>query len=183
MRHLSATKFVLAAVGDAEPIAHLRNAAAAGLTARHGRGWWSRECTAKSVVSELRISEVYLLRARGSIVATFRLATKKPWVIDAAYFTRAKRVRYLQSLAVLPMNQGSGIGTKCLEAAVRFARSRGAEAIRLDAFDHAAGAGEFYRKNKFCEVGHVSYRGVPLIYFERLLPPLATGSSPLTPHT
>jgi hypothetical protein len=43
------------------------------------------------------------------------------------------------------------------------------DAIRLDAYDAEAGAGEFYRKYGFREVGRASYRNVPLIYFERLL--------------
>jgi hypothetical protein len=44
-----------------------------------------------------------------------------------------------------------------------------ADAIRLDAFDAEAGAGGFYSKCGFREVGRVSYRNVPLIYFEMLV--------------
>ena len=43
------------------------------------------------------------------------------------------------------------------------------DAIRLDAFDADAGAGEFYSKCGFREVGRASYRSVPLIYFEMLV--------------
>ena len=43
------------------------------------------------------------------------------------------------------------------------------QAIRLDAYDAPAGAGDFYRKCGFREVGRVVYRGVPLVYFELLL--------------
>jgi len=39
----------------------------------------------------------------------------------------------------------------------------------LDAYDAQAGAGEFYRKCGFEEVGRVIYRGTPLIYFQLLL--------------
>ena len=42
-------------------------------------------------------------------------------------------------------------------------------AIRLDTCDLAAGAGEFYRRCGFCMVGRVSYRGVPLVYYEMSL--------------
>ncbi len=38
--------------------------------------------------------------------------------------------------------------------------------IRLDAYDAPAGAGEFYRKFGFSEMGRTSYRGTPLVYFE-----------------
>jgi hypothetical protein len=44
-----------------------------------------------------------------------------------------------------------------------------ADAIRLDAYDGAVGAGAFYAKYGFKEVGRVVYRGTPLIYFELLL--------------
>ena len=44
-----------------------------------------------------------------------------------------------------------------------------AEAICLDAYDTEAGAGGFYRKCGFQEVGRATYRGTPLIYFQMLL--------------
>jgi GNAT superfamily N-acetyltransferase len=164
-----ATTIALATADDAESIAALRNAVADDLTSRHGRGWWSRQNTPKGVLFEQRISKVYVARARRKFVATFRLATKKPWAIDPAYFTRVDRPIYLHAVAVAPTHQGRGIGSRCLEAAEMIARDWPANAIRVDAFDHAAGAGEFYRKHGFREVGCVTYRGVPLIYFERLL--------------
>ena len=45
----------------------------------------------------------------------------------------------------------------------------GYDAIRLDSYDCAAGAGEFYRKCGFTEVARVVYRGVPHIDFEMVL--------------
>ena len=44
-----------------------------------------------------------------------------------------------------------------------------ADAIRLDAYDADAGAGDFYAKCGFREVGKATYREVPLRYFEKLL--------------
>jgi hypothetical protein len=49
------------------------------------------------------------------------------------------------------------------------ARAWPSQAIRLDAYDATAGAGRFYLKCGFREVGRVTYRKVPLIYFELLL--------------
>jgi hypothetical protein len=46
------------------------------------------------------------------------------------------------------------------------ARSFPADAIRLDAYEDAAGAGPFYRKCGYTHVGGATYRGVPLLYFE-----------------
>jgi GNAT superfamily N-acetyltransferase len=65
--------------------------------------------------------------------------------------------------------QRQGIGRLLLTEAVRVARAWPADAIRLDAFDAEAGAGAFYAKCGFREVGRVVYRKAPLIYFEALL--------------
>jgi ribosomal protein S18 acetylase RimI-like enzyme len=72
-------------------------------------------------------------------------------------------------MAVKPDLQRSGIGRRCLEEARRIVKEWPGDAIRLDAFDAAAGAGDFYRKCGFREVGRVTYRNTPLIYFEMLL--------------
>jgi hypothetical protein len=53
-----------------------------------------------------------------------------------------------------------------VEAAKKIVKEWPASAIFLDAYDAEAGAGEFYRKCGFREVGRASYRGAPLIYFE-----------------
>jgi hypothetical protein len=49
------------------------------------------------------------------------------------------------------------------------ARTRTVDAIRLDAYDAEAGAGPFYARCGFREVGRVLYRSTPLVYYERLL--------------
>ena len=72
-------------------------------------------------------------------------------------------------MAVTPNLQRTGIGTRCIHEARRIAIKWPADAIRLDAYDTAAGAGEFYRKSGFHEVGRTKYRNVPLIYYELLL--------------
>ena len=161
--------FAAATVTDAEAIAELRSIVADELTRRHGRGWWSRQCTSQGVHSEMRVSQVYVRRIRREAVATFRLATRKPWAIDLAYFTPVERALYLHAIAVRPDRQRAGLGRQCLDAALAIARAWPAQAIRLDAFDHVAGAGEFYRRCGLREIGGTTYRKVPLIYFERLL--------------
>ena len=77
-----------------------------------------------------------------------------------------RKALYLLEMAVAPDLQRGGIGRLLIEAAKSVARAFPADAIRLDAYDHAAGAGGFYAKCGFQERGRVAYRGVPLIYFE-----------------
>jgi len=102
-------------------------------------------------------------------VASLSLGTRKPWAIDTRYFTACARPLYLTAMAVHPDWQRKGIGRQCLREASRIARSWPADAIRLDAFDADAGAGEFYSKCGFREVGRATYREAPLIYFEAVL--------------
>jgi GNAT superfamily N-acetyltransferase len=154
---------------DAPAIVALRNAAAERLTRDFGQGRWSSGVSERGVLYALRISRVFVMRRRDRLVATLRLATKKPWAIDVAYFTTCKRPIYLTDMAVDPTMQRMGIGRHCVEQAIEVVRAWPGDAIRLDAYDAAAGAGQFYKKCGFQEVGRVIYRGNPLVYLEMLL--------------
>jgi GNAT superfamily N-acetyltransferase len=57
----------------------------------------------------------------------------------------------------------------CLEHAVKRVREWPADSIRLDSYQGDAGAGAFYAKCGFREVGRVVYRFTPLIYYEMLV--------------
>ena len=84
-------------------------------------------------------------------------------------FSRSKRPLYRTAMAVLPGEQRKGVGRQCLDEARKIAAEWPSDAIRLDAYDADAGAGGFYLKCGFREVGRASYRDAPLIYFEALL--------------
>ena len=161
--------FQLATPADARSLADVRTAAARDLTERYGRGHWSNETTERGALAELRNAQVWIARYRRAVVATFRLATKKPWAIDVSYFAACKRPLYLTSMAVRPDFQNRGIGRKCVDQAVSVAREWPADAIRLDAYDADAGAGLFYSKCGFREVGRKVYRSVPLTYYDLVL--------------
>jgi len=154
---------------DAVELALLHAAVADKLTRQYGQGPWSSSSSERALLFHMRISTVLVARRAGSIIATLRLQTKKPWAIDKSYFTPCKRPLYLTDMAVLPRAQRRGVGRRCLEDAMRVAESWPADALRLDAYDADAGAGEFYEKCGFTEVGRVVYRRTPLIYFEHLV--------------
>ena len=160
---------LFATAADASPIAALRSATAAHLARTFGQGHWSRIVTERAVGRDLKAARVLVARHGPSIVATLTLATKKPWAIDLAYFTAVPRALYLHAMAVAPELQRQGIGRELVRQAMAVARAFPSQAIRLDAYDAAAGAGGFYAKCGFREVGRVTYRKVPLIYFELLL--------------
>ena len=111
------------------------------------------------------------LAIRGrTIAATWTLSRRKPWAIDLSYFASGiEHAYYLTSMAVAPALQWRGVGRRCVEHAIEWARTAGADALRLDAYDGAGGAGGFYARCGFSEVGRASYRGTPLVYFELTL--------------
>ena len=156
----------IATVDDVDEIVSLRTAASERLTSTFGVGPWSGSASSKGVLFEMRRTTAYIARDEGRLIAMLILSTRKPWAIDPAYFSKCKKPLYLTSMAVHPTMQRIGIGRRCVEEAIRIARQWPADAIRLDAYDAVAGAGEFYRKCGFREVGRVVYRNCPLIYFE-----------------
>jgi GNAT superfamily N-acetyltransferase len=154
---------------DANAIALVRTRVAEDLAGLYGRGHWSWTVTERMVLRGLKHSRVLVARTRRGIVATLRLTTKKPWAIDPGYFSPVRRPIYLVDMAVEPDLQRRGIGRQLVAAASATASAWPGEAIRLDAYDGALGAGPFYLRCGFREVGRVTYRRVPLAYFERLL--------------
>jgi GNAT superfamily N-acetyltransferase len=166
--------FATATESDARELAALHAAAAEELTNRFGPGFWSSPPSERSILANMRkprFSRTLIARSNRRIVGTLRLHTMKPWAIDTAYFTAATKPLYLTGMAVHPNVQRKGVGRLLLKEAEAIARAWPAEAIRLDAFDSAAGAGPFYEKCGFREVAHVIYKKNPLIYFERILSP------------
>lgn len=163
------SNLVLATADDAAAIAALRMAAADTLTREYGPGHWSSAVSERGVLHAMRTSRVFVMRHGDELVATLCLATKKPWAIDTTYFTVCKRPLYLTDMAVAPSSQRRGLGRLCVEEARELTHKWPGDAIRLDAYDAAAGAGPFYAKCGFREVGRVTYRGTPLLYFEMLV--------------
>lgn len=157
----------LATLEDIPGIVAVRVNAAEELTARFGGGHWSGHATVRGVAWDMRQGSVLVARRGSRIVGTLKIATRKPWSIDISYFTPCKRPWYLTNMAVDPAHQRLGIGKRLVLEAVRLVREWGGEAVRLDAYDDAnAGAGPFYEKCGFSEVGRATYRVTPLIYYE-----------------
>ncbi len=164
--------FSFAETSDAAELAALKTAAAEDLTLRFGHGFWSSAPTERGVLANMRMpkfSRFLIARAKGRIAGTLRLATKKPWAIDTAYFTAVERPLYLTGIVVHPSYQRKGVGRMLLKEAEAVALAWPADAIRLDAFDAEAGAGGFYAKCGYREVAHIVYKVDPLVYFERML--------------
>ncbi len=155
----------------------MRNAATADLTERYGTGHWSTTVSPDSVARGIATSTVLVAVSHERVVGTLRLLKKKPWAIDLAYFHIVPHPLHLVDMAVEPGYQKRGIGRQLLEAARRTAEEMGADAIRLDAYDAAAGAGEFYVRCGYAARGGKQYRAVPLRYYELLLNARSAGDA------
>lgn len=161
--------FELAESRDAPALAALHVAVAAHLTETHGDGHWSSSASEAAVLRGITTSKAIVARADGEVVGTVRLAGKRPWAINPRFFAPVRRPLYVVDMAVRPSSQRAGLGRMLLEQAAQIARVWPGDSLRLDAYDAPAGAGAFYVKCGFSEVGRAEYRGVPLIYYERLL--------------
>ena len=159
----------LASADDVPHLVALYNATSEQLTSQFGAGHWSIRSSERGVLFRMKTTRFYILRGGAGLIAAVALSTKKPWAIDTSYFGKCKRPLYLTGMSVQPSEQRKGIGRLCLEQACLIAKKLPANAIRLDAYDADAGAGDFYRKCGFTQVGRATYRGNPLIYFEMLL--------------
>jgi GNAT superfamily N-acetyltransferase len=169
MKLSPALRFRDARLEDVPVIAGLQNATAGALTARFGAGPWSGLGNERGAELSLRHATVRVGRIDKRIVTVLRLAQKKPWAIDVAYFTPVKRPLYLTGMAVSVAHQSQGFGRLALEDAVAVAREWPAQSIRLDTWDGVAGAGAFYERCGFSERGRVVYKGTPLVYYELVL--------------
>src|SRR6266487_3867622 len=99
---------------DASAIAVLRRAAADDLTRRYGKGHWSFAGTEKGVLHDIKTSTVVVAENTAGMIATLRLATRKPWAIETKYFRNCVAPLYLTTMAVAPEMQRIGIGKRCM---------------------------------------------------------------------
>ena len=161
--------FELATDADVPALTALHSATAGHLTRTFGEGHWSSSASEAGVRRGVATSRVIVARDEDGIAGTLRLAAKKPWAIDTTYFTPVAKALYLVDMAVRPSLQRSGVGRRLVEQAREIAGAFPAQALRLDAYDAPAGAGGFYARCGFREVGRAEFRGVPLVYYEMLL--------------
>lgn len=165
---------------DVAEILALRLAVGARMQERFGDDRWAPPINEGSVLRLFKgprtrksdgetLIKILIGKSRGEIVALTRMQTKKPWAFDLKYFSADVKAVYLGDVEVSPKFQGHGFGTQLMEAAADDARAWPADAVRTSAYDGVAGAGPFYSKCGFREMGRVTYRTIPMIYFEMIL--------------
>jgi ribosomal protein S18 acetylase RimI-like enzyme len=160
---------VTAKLSDARALVSLRAAVCDDMTRRFGAGDWSTSPSEADVRRQLRASRVLVASIEKRIIGTVRLTTARPWSFDCSAFSPVRTALYVLGLAVAPDVRGQGVGRQLMDAVKRIASASPADAVWLDAYDHAAGAGEFYRKCGFRKVGGTVHGKMPLVYYEWLV--------------
>jgi GNAT superfamily N-acetyltransferase len=166
---LTQTSISVATLGQARALVALRSAVARGMTEQFGAGHWSACPSKAEVLRQLRASHVLVARRDVELIGTVRLVRALPWAIDSSAFTPVAKPWYVLGLAVAPQYRGQGVGRELMEAAKQPARTWGAQALWLDAYEHEAGAGPFYLKCGFRKIGRTQHGAVPLSLFEWLV--------------
>jgi GNAT superfamily N-acetyltransferase len=153
-------------IKEARALTALRTAVARDMTERFGGGPWSALPNRMVVIRQMRASHVLVARRYDEIIGTVRLAFANTAVFDARMFTPVDTALYVLGLAVSPGSRGRGIGSRIMSVAKEVARSWPAQALWLATYDNSAGAGRFYRKCGFREVGPGVFDDLPLTYYE-----------------
>jgi GNAT superfamily N-acetyltransferase len=151
---------------DAAALVVLQNRVADGMTREFGAGPWSAHTSAPQVLKQMRASQVLVARQGGDIIGTVRLITPHTHAFDTRAFTPVDRALYVLGLAVSLEFRNLGVGRQLLAAARQSACDRAAQALWLDAYEHAAGAGPFYLRCGFRKVGPAPGGEVPLMFYE-----------------
>lgn len=153
--------------GDADALTALRIAVARDMTDRHGAGPWSVLPSKAVVIRQIRASHALIARSGDEAIGTVRLAWANPAVFDGtSFFSPTRAALYVLGLAVSPGHRGAGIGRKLMDASKQVTRDWPAQALWLDTYVHAAGAGDFYKRCGFREVGSSVLNHLPLRYYE-----------------
>ena len=154
---------------DAADIASLRNRVADDMTRAFGPGPWSRHTSKPQVLTQMRASQMLAAREGRRIIGTVRLITPNPHAFDARAFTPVTSALYVLGLAVSSEHRKRGVGRRLMAAASQAARDRRAQALWLDVYEHAAGAGAFYPRCGFRAVGPAPGCEPPLTFYEQSL--------------
>ena len=126
---------------------------------------WSKgkHPTVAGIRAYINEGSMYLYRERGIIIGTMAVTMYQGedyHAIDWSQQVPDEKVAVIHILAVSPGYQGKGIGSEMIREAIRMAKSKGMQAIRLDALASNTPAHKLYKRLGF------EYRGKQHLYAE-----------------
>ena len=156
-------------------------AAAADLVNKHGQGRWQVIPTRSSLSRYLESDTLFVIEKEASVVGTFCFVTRKIVFYRKGWFAFPDDpAGYLINMAIDPQYQRLGVGRQVMNELGKLAGRMKLLAIRLDAYQGAAGAGEFYRKCGCLLVHEGKVGDVGLEYYEKVLRELPGSEPPRT---
>ena len=126
---------------------------------------WSKgkHPTVEGIRAYIDEESMYLYRANSAIVGAMAVTMYQGEDYHAINWMQQvldNKVAVIHILAVSPDSQGTGIGSEMIREAIRLARSKGMQAIRLDALASNTPAHKIYERLGF------EYRGKQHLYAE-----------------
>ena len=126
---------------------------------------WSKgkHPTVEGIRAYIDEESMYLYRANSAIVGAMAVTMYQGEDYHAINWMQQvldNKVAVIHILAVSPDSQGTGIGSEMIREAIRLARSKGMQAIRLDALASNSPAHKIYERLGF------EYRGKQHLYAE-----------------
>lgn len=126
---------------------------------------WSKgkHPTVEGIRTYINEDSIYLYREHGDIVGAMAITMYQGedyHGIDWSQQVPDEKVAVIHILAVSPDSQGKGIGSEMVNEAIRMAKSKGMQTIRLDALASNTPAHKLYERLGF------EYRGKQYLYAE-----------------
>ena len=117
------------------------------MKARLGLGHWDPPYPLHLLQRDAAEKEVYAVIDGEQTVATFTVGTQAPPYYELTVWAEPEgRALYVNRLAVLPEEQGRGIGRWCMERVEELARERECAFVRLDVDARHAALARFYER-------------------------------------
>lgn len=142
---------------------------------RFGLSHWVPAYPPELMRRDAEVKSVYSVREGDQAIATFTIGTSAPAYYDMSIWeVPDAKALYVNRLAVLPDQQGRGIGTWCMGTIERLAIAEKCMAVRLDAYDKHLSLHEFYRGLGYKQRGTARfntklYGETGAVFFEKML--------------
>lgn len=115
------------------------------MQAHFGLSHWAPAYPLHLMQRDAAAGYVYAVREGERAIATFTITPQPPSYYDQTIWHEScAKALYLHRLAVLPAEQGRGLGRWCMEQVETLARTEGCAAVRFDAYDQHIRLFAFY---------------------------------------
>ncbi|MEL6162966.1 MAG: GNAT family N-acetyltransferase, partial [Cyanobacteria bacterium J06628_3] len=131
------------------------------LRKRFNLSYWVPPYPIEKMRKDINKMDIYAVMLNSEPIGTFTIETKMPSGYlkygDINWQNPRSSAFYIHRLAILPLFQGKGIGTWCLQQIENLAINHNYSAIRLDAVKVNQKLLDFYEKSGYKKVGEIIF--------------------------